>query len=173
MAIIIRIPTILRKLTAGQEEVHGRGETIVEVLQNLERDFPGFQERLFDGQGTLRKFINIYLNDQDIRFLNNLGTPVPEGSTISLIPAIAGGAPGKNYEEILAHLSPAPYSKAYDLPGGQKVFSNYLHSAIQCFRRIWLSRPGIGGEEKEIEKVIKYLQKLSIKVEFIEKDIIE
>lgn len=78
MLITICIPTLLRKLTAGQEEVPGRGHTIAEVIQNLEKDFPGFQERLFDDHGSLREFINAYLNDQDIRFLNNLETPVSE-----------------------------------------------------------------------------------------------
>src|SRR3972149_3133380 len=95
MNIRVRIPTPLRKLTAGQDEVKVIGDTVGEVMQNLEKEFPGFRERLFDEQGALRRFINIYSNDQDVRFLNHLETRLQEGSVISIIPAIAGGAVAK------------------------------------------------------------------------------
>lgn len=174
MPIIIRIPTPLRKLTAGQEEVHGRGETIAEVLQNLEKDFPGFQERLFDGQGSLRKFINVYLNDQDVRFLNNLQTQVPEGSTISLIPAIAGGAPRKKTKKKFYLTFPQRLIQKpiiYQVGKKFSVITNIRQASIS--EEIGLVALELEGEEKEIEKAIKYLKKLGIKVEFIEKDIIE
>src|SRR3972149_4064873 len=95
MNIRVRIPTPLRKLTAGQDEVKVIGDTVGEVMQNLEKEFPGFRERLFDEQGALRRFINIYSNDQDVRFLNHLETRLQEGSVISIIPAIAGGGVAK------------------------------------------------------------------------------
>lgn len=174
MAIIIRIPTPLRKLTAGQEEVQGRGETIAEVLQNLEKDFPGFLERLFDGQGSLRKFINVYLNDQDIRFLNNLETQVPEGSIISLIPAIAGGTPPKKTKKKFYLTFPQRLIQKpviYQVGHKFQVITNIRQASVS--EEIGLVALELEGEEKEIEKATKYMKKLGIKVEPIEKNVVE
>ena len=91
MAVTVRIPTPLRKLTADQEEVKIEGANVGEVLQNLEKGYPGIGERLMDADGGIRKFVNIYLNDEDIRFLDNTGTAVKDGDELSIIPAIAGG----------------------------------------------------------------------------------
>lgn len=91
MAVTVRIPTPLRKLTANQEEVKIEGSTVGEVLRNLDRAHPGIGERLLDSQGSIRKFVNIYVNDEDVRFLQNTDTKVKEGDELSIIPAIAGG----------------------------------------------------------------------------------
>jgi molybdopterin synthase sulfur carrier subunit len=91
MPITVRIPTPLRKLTANQEEVKIAGSTVGEVLNNLETAHPGIGERLLDQAGTIRKFVNIYVNDEDVRFLQNTATPLKEGDEVSIIPAIAGG----------------------------------------------------------------------------------
>ncbi len=174
MHITIRIPTPLRKLTAGQEEVLGRGQTIAEVLQNLEKDFPGFQERLFDESGGLRKFINVYLNDQDIRFLNNLETKVPEESTISLIPAIAGGAPQRKSKKKFYLTFPQRLIQKpviYQVGHKFQVITNIRQASVS--EEIGLVALELEGEEKEIEKAVKYLKKLGIKVETIEKNIVE
>lgn len=87
----VRIPTPLRKLTAGQEEVAAAGATIGEVLQSLEQNHPGIKARIFDDNGQVRRFVNIFANDEDIRFLQNLETPVKEDDEVSIVPAIAGG----------------------------------------------------------------------------------
>jgi molybdopterin synthase sulfur carrier subunit len=87
----IRIPTPLRKLTEGKEEVAASGATIAEVLSNLDRLYPGIKARICDDSGAVRKFVNIFANDEDIRFLKNLDTPVKESDEISIVPAIAGG----------------------------------------------------------------------------------
>jgi len=87
----IRIPTPLRKLTNGAEEVSAAGLTIGEIIGDLERQFPGIKERLCDDSGAVRRFVNIFANDEDIRFLQNLDTPVKESDEISIVPAIAGG----------------------------------------------------------------------------------
>jgi molybdopterin synthase sulfur carrier subunit len=87
----VRIPTPLRKLTANQEEVKVAGASIGEVLKNLDAAHPGIGERLLDDKGGIRKFVNIYLNDEDVRFLENTATPVNDGDEVSIIPAIAGG----------------------------------------------------------------------------------
>jgi sulfur-carrier protein len=87
----VRIPTPLRKITNGQEEVAASGATIGELLADLEKQFPGLKERICDDKGQLRRFVNVFANDEDIRFLQNLDTPVKEKDEISIVPAIAGG----------------------------------------------------------------------------------
>ncbi|MSP63261.1 MAG: MoaD/ThiS family protein [Myxococcales bacterium] len=87
----VRIPTSLRKLTKGQEEVKAEGATVGAILADLEVNFPGLRERICDDSGALRRFVNIFANDEDIRFLQNLDTPVKESDELSIVPAIAGG----------------------------------------------------------------------------------
>ncbi|MGB9699928.1 MAG: MoaD/ThiS family protein [Thermodesulfobacteriota bacterium] len=174
MSILIRIPTPLRKITAGQEEVPGWGATVGEVLENLVKDFPGLQERLFDAQGNLRKFINIYLNDQDIRFLNNLNTKVVEGSIISVIPAIAGGSYQKRVKKKFYLTFPQRLIQKpviYQVGKKFQVITNIRQASVS--EEIGLVALELEGEEKEIEKATKYMKKLGIKVESIEKDVVE
>lgn len=87
----LRIPTQLRTLTGGAGEVTVDGSTVGEALKALEAAHPGFGERLFDGEGKLRRFVNVFVADEDIRFLDGVETPVEEKTTISIIPAVAGG----------------------------------------------------------------------------------
>ncbi len=87
----IRIPTPLRSYTQNQEEVVAPGTTVAEVLQNLEKAAPGISSRLLDEKGGVRRYVNIFHNDEDIRFLQQLQTPVADADRISIIPAIAGG----------------------------------------------------------------------------------
>lgn len=91
MAVTIRIPTPLQKLANGQSEVRVEGKTVKEVLVNLDKAYPGFKERIYDEQGVLRRFINFYVNDEDVRFLQGENTPIQEGQDLSIVPAIAGG----------------------------------------------------------------------------------
>ncbi len=91
MPVKVRIPTPLRSLTNGEEEVTVEGKSIQEVIDNLETNFGGFKERLCDENGQIRRFINFYLNDEDIRFKDNQETAVNDGDIISIVPAIAGG----------------------------------------------------------------------------------
>ena len=91
MAVLVRVPTPLRRLTNGQGEVEVEGSTIREVIENLDRLFPGFKERLLDESGNLRRFVNLYLNDEDIRFLEGIETKVKDKDVLSIVPAIAGG----------------------------------------------------------------------------------
>lgn len=87
----VRIPTPLRTLSGGASEVEVEGTTVAEVLKALEAAHPGFHERLFDDAGNLRRFVNVFVADEDIRFLSGLDTPVEPGHTVSIIPAVAGG----------------------------------------------------------------------------------
>jgi len=91
MNIQVRIPSPLRKLTGDQEVVPGEGTTIGEILTNLDKAFPGLIERICDEQGNVRRFVNIFVNDEDIRFLEEKATAVKDGDEISIVPAIAGG----------------------------------------------------------------------------------
>jgi len=87
----VRIPTPLRKLTGDQEVVAASGSNITEILADLDATFPGLKERLCDESGAVRRFVNIFINDEDIRFLEESATPVKETDEISIVPAIAGG----------------------------------------------------------------------------------
>ena len=87
----IRIPTPLRKLTGGKDEVSANGATIGALIAHLETQYPGIKERICDDTGQVRRFVNIFANDEDIRFLQNLDTPVKDTDDISIVPAIAGG----------------------------------------------------------------------------------
>lgn len=91
MSVSVRVPTTLRTLTAGASEVTVEGTTLADVIAALESAHPGFRERLLDDEGNLRRFVNVFVADDDVRFLDGLATPVPEGETVSIIPAVAGG----------------------------------------------------------------------------------
>ena len=91
MAIEVRIPTILRTYTGGAKQVEGTGATLGELIVDLEQRNGGLRDRLVD-DGALRRFVNVYLNDEDVRFLSGLDTPVKDGDTVTVLPAVAGGA---------------------------------------------------------------------------------
>ncbi len=91
MAVKVRIPTQLRTLSGGAGELTVEGSSVGEVLQALDVAHPGFGERIFDEAGALRRFVNVFLAEEDIRFLDGLATPVTAGQTLSIVPAVAGG----------------------------------------------------------------------------------
>ncbi|MDQ6975639.1 MAG: ubiquitin-like small modifier protein 1 [Mariprofundaceae bacterium] len=91
MSITIRIPTPLRKLTAGADEVAVEGSNVSEVIDNLEAQHNGLKARLCDDAGEIRRFVNVYVNDEDVRFLQGLKTAIKDGDELSIVPAIAGG----------------------------------------------------------------------------------
>lgn len=91
MSVTVRVPTTLRTLTGGDSEVSVEGATVADVLGALEAEHPGFKERLLDDAGNLRRFVNVFVADDDVRFLDGMATPVPDGETLSIIPAVAGG----------------------------------------------------------------------------------
>jgi molybdopterin synthase sulfur carrier subunit len=91
MPIPVRIPTPLRKLTQNKEIVDAEGSTIREVLDDLENSYPGLKERICDEQDNIRRFVNVFVNDEDVRFLQESETPLKSGDEVSIVPAIAGG----------------------------------------------------------------------------------
>ena len=91
MAVTVRIPTTMRPIAGGASSVQVDGSTLADVLANLDKAHPGFKERLFDESGGLRKFVNVFVADDDVRYLDGVDTKVPAGETVSIIPAVAGG----------------------------------------------------------------------------------
>jgi sulfur-carrier protein len=91
MSVNVKIPTPLRRITAGVAQVTGEGSNVRDLIEDLERQFPGMRERLCDETGALRRFVNVFVGDEDIRFLEGLDTALPEGEQVSIIPAVAGG----------------------------------------------------------------------------------
>ncbi len=91
MAVTVRIPTTMRPLANGSTTVQVEGATLADVLAGLDAAYPGFNDRLFDETGALRKFVNVFVADDDVRYLEGLNTVVPDGETVSIIPAVAGG----------------------------------------------------------------------------------
>ena len=91
MSVKVRIPTILRNYTDGESEVGASGATLAEVFDDLDVRFPGIKGRILDEQGTIRRFVNVYVGNDDVRFLDALQTPTEEGAQVSVIPAVAGG----------------------------------------------------------------------------------
>ncbi len=91
MGVLVRIPTPLRRMTNGLDKVEMDESNLSEMIDKLESDYPGFKERLIDEDGELRYFVNIYLNGEDVRFLDGLATSTKTGDEISIVPAVAGG----------------------------------------------------------------------------------
>jgi molybdopterin synthase sulfur carrier subunit len=91
MPVLVRIPTPLRSLTGGSAEVQAQAGTVNDLVDALARQFPGLKERLVDDQGTIRRFVNLYVNEEDIRFLQGAETALKDGDHVAIVPAIAGG----------------------------------------------------------------------------------
>jgi sulfur-carrier protein len=91
LSVSVRVPTILRTYTGGESEVRASGATLAEVLDDLDASYSGIKGRILDDNGELRRFVNVYVGNDDVRFLDSLSTPTPDGTQISVIPAVAGG----------------------------------------------------------------------------------
>lgn len=91
MTVSVRIPTPLRSATSGASEVSVDAKTVREMVADLERKHPGIRERICEESGEIRRFVNVFVGDEDIRFLQGLDTPIPDGTQVSIIPAVAGG----------------------------------------------------------------------------------
>ena len=92
MSVTVRIPTPLRKLTNDQDVVAASGDSLAAVILDLDATYPGLQTRVVDEEGAIRRFVNVFVNGEDVRFLDGLGTPIAEGDEVSIVPAVAGGA---------------------------------------------------------------------------------
>lgn len=171
MEVHVRIPTPLKKLAGEQDVIKAKGRTVREVLQWLTETYPGLQERLRDEQGEVRRFINIYVNDEDIRFIQNLETPLKEGDQLSIIPAIAGGSSLKRRVTLTFPPKLIKEPVIYNIGHQFKVVTN-IRSANVSENVGWVTLE-IDGEEEEYLKVLGYLKEIGVKVEPVERDVIE
>jgi molybdopterin synthase sulfur carrier subunit len=171
MEVHVRIPTPLKKLTGEQDVIKAKGETVGEVLQWLTETYPGLKERLRDEQGEVRRFINIYVNDEDIRFIQNLETPLKEGDQLSIIPAIAGGAYARRRVTLTFPPKLIKEPVIYNIGHRFRVVTN-IRSANVLENAGWVTLE-IDGEEDEYLKALHYLNEMGVSVEPVERDIIE
>ena len=151
--------------------IKAEGKTVGEVLQWLTETYPGLKERLQDEQGGVRRFINIYLNDEDIRFNQNLETPVKEGDQISIIPAIAGGSSPKRRVTLTFPPKLIKEPVIYNVGHRFKLITN-IRSANVSENMGWVTLE-IDGEEEEYLKALYYLNDIGVTVEPVERNIIE
>ena len=91
MATTVRIPTPLRRVTGGQDKVNTEGETLSQIIDSMESQYPGIKERICDPDGSLRNFVNVFINGEDVRFLDGVDSAVGDGDEVSIVPAVAGG----------------------------------------------------------------------------------
>jgi len=171
MEVHVKIPTPLKKLTGEQDIIKAKGRTVGEVIQWLTETYPGLKERLRDEQGEVRRFINIYVNNEDIRFIQNLETPLKEGDQLSIIPAIAGGSFLKRRVTLTFPPELIKEPVIYNIGQRFKIVTN-IRSANVSENVGWVTLE-IDGEEGEYLKALKYLSELGVTVEPIERDIIE
>ena len=164
MSVKVRIPTPLQKLTNNQGEVQCEAKNINELLAGLEDQYPGIKERLCDGDGKLRRFVNVYVNEEDIRFLQGQDTSLKPGDDISIIPAIAGGAQSSKKRVTLVFpqdliQEPVVFTMAKKFD----VIPNIRKARVtETVGEMMLE---LEGDEKDLEKGIKYLESRGVKVE--------
>jgi len=171
MAALVRIPTPLRNITGGAEEVTCEGKTIRDILENLESQFAGIKERLCDENGDVRRFVNIYLNEEDIRFLQNLDTEVNDSAEISIVPAIAGGAGGVRKVYLTYPEGQVKEPVIYNVGRKFKVVTNIRCASVG--EGIGLVAMEMTGPEDELDRALAHIEGLGIKVEPIEKAVLE
>lgn len=173
MSVKVRIPTPLQRLTEGKEEVEGRPGTIRELIEDLDRRFPGIAERISEN-GKIRRFVNVYVNEEDIRFLSNEETIVKEGDEVSIIPAIAGGREEDFMKKRVKLTFPQHLIKepvVYTMAKKFDVMPNIRRAKVtETVGEMVLE---IEGTEKNLNAAIESLREQGVEVELIEGDIIE
>lgn len=167
----IRIPAPLRQLTKGEAEISVVAETVAQAVDMLNAKYPGIKERIFDQSGQLHKFINIYVNGEDIRFLDNVETKIAEGDEISIIPAIAGGASVKKKFYLTFPKDRIKDPVIYWLGHKFQIITNIRSASVSD--EIGLMALEMEGEEEEINKGVAYLRELGVRVEPIVMDVVE
>lgn len=172
MPIKVRIPSPLRRVTAGQGEVKAEGTNIAEVIESLETQFPGFKERICDEKGEIRRFVNIYVNEEDCRFLKGKETCLKEGDEVSIIPAMAGG--GKT--TTLRVRVTFPEEKVtepiiYQIGHEYRVVTNIRRADVRE-KTGWVELE-LSGDMPEIERALQGLKKKGVMVDPIERNVVE
>ncbi len=168
MSIKVRVPTPLQKLTNNQSEVMLEATNINELLASLEKQYPGIKERLCDAEGKLRRFVNVYVNEEDIRFMQGQDTALKVGDDISIIPAIAGGASTKKSKKRVTLVFPQKLIQepiVFTMAMKFNVIPNIRKARVtETVGEMTLE---LEGEEKNLEKGIKFLEQKGVKVESV------
>jgi molybdopterin synthase sulfur carrier subunit len=171
MSVTVRIPTPLRKLAGGNQEVMVEGTNVLEVINNLDKSYPGLKERLCDEKGAIRRFVNVYVREEDIRFLNNLETELQDGDIVSIVPAIAGGAKEKKRVYLTFPKELVKEPLIYRAGHKFEVVTNIRQASVSD--DIGIVALELEGEREEIKRAINYFQEQGVKVEPIEMNVIE
>jgi molybdopterin synthase sulfur carrier subunit len=177
MGVVVRIPQPLQKLTNGQAEVSGEGASARELIAHLEGKYGGIRNRLLDDAGKLRRFVIIYKNDEDIRFLQDLDTPLTDGDTVSIVPAIAGGVTlgdPTNVKKKFYLTFPQTLIKRpviWELMKEFDVIANIRQASIS--NDIGLVALEIEGSQPQVDASRDWLEALGVIVEPVEKNVIE
>lgn len=171
MEVHVRIPTPLKKLTGEQDVIKANGRTVGEVIQWLTDTYPGLKERLRDERGEVRRFINIYVNNEDIRFIQNLETPLKDEDQLSIIPAIAGGSSTKRKVTLFFPPELIKEPVIYNIGQRFRVITN-IRSANVSENVGWVTLE-IDGEEEEYLRALRYLNEVGVTVKPVERDVIE
>jgi molybdopterin synthase sulfur carrier subunit len=190
MAVNVRIPEVLRKLTGGSDLVSLEASTVKEMIEALEKAHPGIKERICDEQGNVRRFVNVFVNDEDIRFQDNLETKLAAGTEVSILPAIAGGSGAKGAKK------PAHSQE------GEVIVGEYVRRVYFTFNREQCTQPiiyhlvkkfdvipnirgasvteemgimsvEISGKRDDVEKALDWVRKQGLKVDPIEMNVVE
>ena len=166
MAVKVRIPTPLQKLTNNQGEVQCKAASINDMLADLEKQHPGIKERICDADGKLRRFVNIYVNEEDIRFLQGQDTKLKDGDDVSIIPAIAGGAGEKLVKKRVTLVFPQDQIKepaVFTMAKKFDVMPNIRRARVtETVGEMMLE---LEGTEQNLQAGIKFLESRGIKVE--------
>src|SRR5438876_6005648 len=176
MTVKVRIPSPLRTYTNGAETIETEGASVGEVLNALKSKAVGIETRLFKGPNQLNRFVNVYLNDEDIRFLKNLETPVKEGDEISIIPAIAGGMAKAEFSRRCWFTFPT--KKQVEQPiiwQMSRKFPDVVFDIRQAsvHNAIGIMAVLLTGEEKDVQSAIEFVRSKGVTVEPIEKSVVE
>jgi sulfur-carrier protein len=185
MAVKVRIPEVLRKLTNGSDLVTLEAGTVKEMLDALEKAHPGIKERICDEQGNVRRFVNVFVNEEDIRFQENLETKLPAGTEISILPAIAGGnakaAKGAKESAPSGEVTRRVYLTfnseqctrpiIYELVKKFDVIPNIRSASVT--EDIGIMGVEISGKRESVDKALDYCRKQGLKVDPIEMNVVE
>lgn len=179
MAINVRIPEVLRKFTGGSDVVALEATTVAEMIEALEKNHPGIKERICDDKGNVKRFINVFVNEEDIRFQENLQTPLAAGADVSILPAIAGGnaekkKPGSEIvRRVYLNFSAEGVTQPiiYHVIKKFDVIPNIRGASIT--EDMGIMSVEFSGPREEVDKALDWIRKQGVKVDPIEMNVVE
>ncbi len=182
MSVKVRIPEVLRKLTNGSDQVAIEAATVKEMIDNLEKAHPGIKERICDEKGNVRRFVNVFVNEEDIRFQENLETKLAAGAEVSILPAIAGGAAKAAKDAApVAEVTRRVYLTynqtlctrpiIYEIVKKFDVVPNIRCASIT--EDVGIMGVELSGKRDAVEKALDYCKKQGVKVDPIEMNVVE